>query len=110
MDLQKVREKYKQLPKSVRDALLEDNVPHAIDRAGKSAGIDPAQHAVIADAIAGLVAQELTPPQFVDYLKEGLQISYERARKIAATIKQEVFVPTQDELEQLGINISDIPS
>lgn len=94
-------EKYRALPKEVRDAIFSINTAEIIRQIGE-------KHKLMIDKIGeladetGLVMLGLGHPnQFISHLTERLEINHELAKEIAQEVNSKIFYPIREHLKKM---------
>ena len=98
---QQLEEKYRSLPEDLKKAMTEVNTAETIHNIGQKHHLHIDQIGDLADEI-GLTMLGLTKPdEFVNNIKNRLQIDETTAEQIAREVNEQIFLPIRESLMKL---------
>ncbi len=105
--IEKIEEKFLELPEDVQKALFSVEVSETISGVGKKYGLVVNKLGELADE-TGLIMLGLTKPsEYIKNLEQRLGVSASQAKEIAEDINQKVFSPIRESLKKIhGITAS----
>ncbi len=93
-------EKYNQLPKNLQEALISRESARLIYEAAEKEGVLPGVSRIA--EVTGDVMMGFVPiTQFRQKIQDGLGINEEKARRIAAVIRDKIFMGVADSLRKI---------
>lgn len=95
---EEILEKYRKLPKEVRDVIFADNTSDKMFELGHKYNLHVDKIGALADEVGDLILGFSHPKDFVNNLTSALGLKAEDARKIAQDVNNDILVPIHDHL------------